>query len=826
MAAQRESRARPTARPLKPQDQGRQQKTAVQEPGAGGIKVKDDAGYFLLLLVTAACYFLPVLASGNEVVLSAAGTDIWNQYYYWRRFGFDALAQGELPLWNPFLFSGAPYVAGIQSAIFYPLNLVHLALAAPAAINFGIALHTLLASFFTYLFARYLHQSPPSAFLSAVTFAYGAPYFLHIYAGHLSNLATMIWLPLLLLATEALFREQKIKYALLGGVALSLQVLAGHPQYLFYSLIAAGLYFVLRFIMANNRPPPMFAMGGFCLLIATGFLLAAVQLAPAVELARHSVRESLTYDWVSIFSFPPENLSTLLLPDFLGDALTVPYWGKNYLWEMSVYLGMVPLLCAVVAIIWERSAHVKIFAVLAVLALVLAFGKHTPLLGLLYAYVPGFNLFRGLSKFVFIFGFAMAMLAGFGLGRLAAFIRTGDPRVIKTGVAFIAFAASLLVIGLGAFILGESGWRALIRSLQSGPDIFAPVADLSDEFFRSAMRGGFLSALKGSVFPLLLGALLLIHKRFAAAQANWLIAAALGIAVIDLWLFGFRYLVSFPPSLLSLDPNLKAFLKKDQEPYRIATPQFSLLNAGLVEKFENVGGYDAIVLKRYNEFINLTQGLPQDEPNIAMAINRFSPLLRLLNVRYYVLSSSARVEYGELEQVFESPDLRVYRDGAALPRSFIVHRTHVIEEPQAALRALAHPRFNPQTAAIVEEAVEGLPEDADSRSPPPRIAERSLNRVVIDAQSRKAGLLVLAETYYPGWKAFIDGRETKVYRVNHIMRGVSLGPGHHRVEFRYAPFSFTLGLAVSAATLIVVAVFLIASIAKRTAQPLTGGGNS
>ena len=138
-----------------------------------------------------------------------------------------------------------------------------------------------------------------------------------------------------------------------------------------------------------------------------------------MELIRHSVREGLTYEWVSIFSLPLEMLITLLIPDFFGDMLQVSYWGKNYLWEMSVYVGIIPLSMLIVALIHIRSRQVWIFGVVAVASCLLALGKYTPLLRLLYTYVPGFNMFRGLSKFVFIFAFASAILAGFGAGKTA-----------------------------------------------------------------------------------------------------------------------------------------------------------------------------------------------------------------------------------------------------------------------------------------------------------------------------------------------------------------------------------------------------------------------
>src|SRR5207249_4303577 len=184
---------------------------------------------------------------------SRVGQDTWQQFFFWKHFGYAALARGELPLWNPYIFSGTPYIAGLQSAIFYPLHILYLFFPTAFAINLSIALHCWLASVFTYFYARYLGMGRTGSTLAAITFVYSAPYLLHIYPGHLSNLATMIWLPLLLLAVEALLRTRETTYALLGGIVLSMQALAGHPQYLFYSAVAACLYVMLRAAIGERQ---------------------------------------------------------------------------------------------------------------------------------------------------------------------------------------------------------------------------------------------------------------------------------------------------------------------------------------------------------------------------------------------------------------------------------------------------------------------------------------------------------------------------------------------------------------------------------------------
>lgn len=787
----------------------RNQAAATAQPVTLPYSIKEDGPAIAFLFAAALVYFLPVLIRGNEQVLSREGTDTWSQYLYWRHFGYTTIAGGELPLWNPFIFSGTPFIAGIQSAIFYPVNILYLLFETPFAVNLSIAIHCFLASLFTYLFARYIVIGRAGSILSAMTFAYGAPYFFHIYPGHLSNFSTMVWLPLMLLGVEAFLRKKEMRYALLAGIPLSIQVVAGHPQYLFYSTIAVSLYFLIHLIIMKELRDVPYLLVGLSVFALTGLSLSAIQLLPTLELTKYSVREALTYEWVSEFSLPPEKLITLLLPDFFGNMVDAPYWGKNYLWEMSVYLGVIPLAMLAAGVIFERTRPVLVFSLIAAASLILALGKYTPLLMVLYDYVPGFAMFRGLSKFVFIFAFASSMIAGYGLEKVVSLAEGKSPKIqylssilVTTGLVFIS-------LGIVGHLYGYEFWKAIIEGYIRGEDRYEPLPPLTDEFFNGARKVIFIAFLKTSILSILLGGLLFILPRVKKLPIQSLIMSVLALTVIDLWTFGSRYVITFDPKAVSMDTKLKTFLKSNKEPFRVATPIFHLLNMGMLEGIENVGGYDAIVLKDYSEFVNFAQGLPVDEPNIAMTIRGVSPTLDLLNVKYYVLEPTMNIPLPDFDLAFQNDRYKVYRNNKALPRSFIVHDAWVIKDKEAVLRQMASPGFSPTSYAIVEEAVDTLPFNRTIQSPLPTIIEHSLNRVTIEANPKEPGLLVLADTYYPGWKAFVDGKETKIYRANYVMRGVHVPKGQHVIQFRYDPLSFKVGALISVISLCLVVGLLI-----------------
>lgn len=752
------------------------------------------------LLALAAFYYSPVLIQGNSQVLSRAGLDTWQQYFYWKHFGYEAIAHGELPLWNPYIFSGTPYIAGIQSALFYPLHVIYLLCPLALAINVSIALHCWLASVFTYFYARYLGIRHTGSALAAITFVYSAPYFLHIYPGHLSNLATMIWLPLLFLAVEAWLNTRKIVYALLGGIVLSIQVLAGHPQYLFYSTVTLFVYVVLRMAIVEKKPTARqlrSLLAGFAVLLATGMLLSAIQLLPTLELTRHSMREGLTYEWVSIFSLPPEMLVTLLVPDFFGDMLHVSYWGRNYLWEMSVYIGIIPLAMVVVALIHARSRQVWLFVAVAIAACLLALGKYTPLLWLLYTYVPGFNLFRGLCKFVFVFAFASALLAGFGADRLLRLAEERPRKLRFLAKLLLASAIVLLTIGLSGWFYGGEIWKTLLEAFKTIEERYDPLPTLTEHFFQSSHRVAWQSMRTSALYMLVLGALLWTWQTVARLPRALLPGCLLALTVIDLWLFGARYLVTFRPEDLRMDPELKAFFQSEQEPFRVAAPFFELLNIGMLEGIENVGGYDAIVLKHYNEFINVTQRLPLERPNLSMTIQRSSPLLDLLNVKYYIVTPTMSINTPGFELVLQNHKYRLYKNTRAFPRSFVVHNALVLEDRNTILQHMTSSRFRPMSYAIIDQPIDGLLSETTLPNPVPSVVKHALHQVTVKATLTQPGLLVLGDMYYPGWRAFVDARETKIYRANHVMRAVFVPEGEHTVEFSYRPLSLKIGAIVS-----------------------------
>lgn len=173
--------------------------------------------------------FGDLLFAPGATVLSQHGTDVYHEFAYTRAFGFGQLRQGHLPLWNPYLFAGMPYLGGWQSALLYPLNWLYLVLPLASAINVSIALHVWLGGVLMYGWGCQRGLHPWVALLCGILLMFCGPHFLHIYAGHLSNLCAIVWVPLLLTVLDALARQWRVGWVLLGIGAVAMQIASRSP---------------------------------------------------------------------------------------------------------------------------------------------------------------------------------------------------------------------------------------------------------------------------------------------------------------------------------------------------------------------------------------------------------------------------------------------------------------------------------------------------------------------------------------------------------------------------------------------------------------------
>lgn len=413
--------------------------------------------------------------------------DAFVYFYPLRQYAAESLAQGRLPLWNPYLFLGAPFFANIQTAVLYPPNALFLWLPTPHAFSASVVTHVLLAGASMYLFARgSLGVARLPALLAAVTFMFSG--FLSNHVGHINQLSVAAWLPLLLWLFDHAVRRNSPALGIAAGLIATLQLLAGHTQQWYFCMVVLGLFALWRVVApacsardgrVGHGAPAGTGSGslvaGFTLaglgrrlrplayLVLVGVVetgLSAVQLLPTMELSDHSIRGGgLSYGEAVSFSMPPTTALHALLPTYPAELSG----------EFVGYVGIVPLLLAMVAVARWGARPVALFmACLAALGLFLALGGYNPLYPFFFENVPGMDLFRVPARWLFVYTFGVAGLAGLG-AQLVADLSDGSRRRGGTEApgqpvpAPARIPVAALVLGMGFVALLLFAWVARPR---------------------------------------------------------------------------------------------------------------------------------------------------------------------------------------------------------------------------------------------------------------------------------------------------------------------------------------------------------------------------
>jgi hypothetical protein len=716
------------------------------------------------------------------------------QFVPWQRMAAAMWREGHLPLWNPLVGCGAPLAANYQTAAFYPLNLLYLLLPAEVALSWTTVLHLALAGWGMYHWGRAMGLERLPAFTGAMALE-GSGFLVARAALFPSVTFTFPWLAVWLWRAEVLAQRRKVGDALWLGLALGLGLLAGHAQTAFYGGVLLVAYLVYRSRISN--PTLRLWMLILC-AFAVGVGLAAVQLLPTAELMLLSHRSGGVGEESALtYSLWPWRLITFAVPDFFGNPGRHDYWGYPNYWEGVGYIGVLPLLLAVEAVIRRKRGNegadnglICFWVIAAAIALLLALGKNTPVFPFLFRHVPTFDLFQAPARWLAVVTIALAVLASWG----AQWWPVGR-RGQRRGALGVAVGMSLLI---GSLIAS--------RIVQGMPATFGPA---------TAWLGGLLSAA---------GALALLRR-----DAAWWRGVVGGFIVLDLLVFGWSVVPTVDRSLYHNGTEVAAYLNDESDAARVYWPvdltqpdsdygaeyraKFSYLT------FDDFGPYDV------DYWWGMREALL---PNVGMldgvaSVNNFEPLLvgRYANVLDAVVEAPSLLRltgathvasdrrWPDGEPVHISGAGVLYRLPDALGRAWVVPSARQMDVDKM-LEALADPTFDPTAEVLLEHSV------ADVQYPIPGIQyqvalQDSPNRVTIRAGLDRSGYLVLADTWYPGWRAQVDGEPVDILRANYAFRAVWLEAGQHTVEMFYRPIAVRIGGAVTFAALTLFVVGLLLS---------------
>jgi hypothetical protein len=710
-----------------------------------------------------AAMFLDLLVAPGAQMLGAGNTDVALQFMHWRAFGFEELARGNLALWNPHVYAGAPFFGGMQAALLYPPNWLFLALPLAAAMNWTIALNVWLLGAFTYLWGLRRGLLPLAAFVAAALAMFCAPHFLRLHAGHITAMAAMAWAPLIFLALDAWRDSRRPAWLLAGSAAVALQVLAGHPQTVYLTALGAGIYSILRKEIV-----------GIAVMYAGGAALAAVQLFAGFQATSETLRDrAMPFELALYFSFPTENLLTLVAPGFFGDVAHHPYWGRWYLWEASAFIGVTGLALAVYGMARGSLAGKGALAATAAAAALVALGDDTPLFRWLFEWLPLFDRFRGAGKFIFVAALMLVLFAGSGMDRILR--DRGVPRG-----ALWAAALTALALAAAALVLSSLDWRALAGAVLNTRQTYLAGERYGDEVFLLASRSFATLGVALAAVTLGVAAGLLAWARWQPRAA--LLVAALAVAEV----FAFARLnrASFD-SRLEAFPEVREFLARTPGEYRtltLARPN-SALSTGALDAW----GYDPGLTRRYAEFLNWSVGNDPADATAFIEFRRFHPLLAMLRVKYVVLLENRAPE---IHPGAVPPLARLELIGA--------HQVRAAGKP--VLEAMGAPGFDPRAQVVLEREPVPPPVPTGPRGRA-RILREGTDFMDIAAEIETPSVLLVTDVWTPGWRASAlapdDARRYELVPANHTLRAVALERGRHLLRIEYAPPLFLAGKIVS-----------------------------
>ncbi|MFQ5670287.1 MAG: hypothetical protein ACE5HD_07180 [Acidobacteriota bacterium] len=731
----------------------------------------------------------------------------------------ESLRGGELPLWNPRVFLGAPFLALWQTGVLYPPNLIGVFLESGTALGWLVFFHLLVAGLGAYGLCRGTGLGKGAGLLAGICFTLGGHMALRM--GHPSFITTAAWLPWTVLAAERMAASGQVRWRLLLVATWTLLVLAGQASLVIlsgYTLCAWGA------VAALGRGRRRLAATGLLLgVLGSGLLLAAPQLLPSLEMARHSARSERRLASLRRTALPAFQMLQLVAPESLGtvrNGTTVqqdlgdgtPGDRPPFAASVAGYAGAwVPAL-AVIGLLggaWEGRRLPLALILLA--ALLIALGS--PLFSLAYFLLPGFR-FSAANRSLVIYLFCLVLLAARGAHLAAA------GKVSRRLLWSVAGGWSLLalVVWIGAGIL----WLPSHLPPSPAPGTLATVSGALDRFLILSLAGAGLLAAAGWRPPFSGGRSLLW----------WL--ACLGLVAAELASFAAPYrVVRLREEVLPETPALH-WLRGRAEPWRVArferhtvpVRKGGLVPANLLSYFglREPGGFAPMHSRALDRYLSAA-GWRGSTPWTVRAIRDEavfrSPLFRLLAVRYIVappgetLSGLRRVFQGHLS-VWEVPD--------PLAPAFLVRRTETVADQDAALARLTAPGFHPEELATVEGVAALVTGEAarDPASDSARVVARGFNQVTLETEASGEAWLVLLDAWAPGWRVWIDGKPRgAAVKTDAIFRGVAVPPGRHRVVFRYRPAAFRLGLGCALVALALLAGLMLAGRFRLPASPLT-----
>ena len=694
------------------------------------------------------------------------------------------IAENEnMPQWYPNLFSGMPsyggyiYMTGDPTKLFRNTILFNLGLKVWFFLSLG--------GFGTFFLLKTLGSSSNAGVLGGLITGLTPYGFGLVNAGHLNKIFAMAYVPWVLACFLVFMKKKSLKSICVLSLITALQLWANHPQIVYYTWMIIGFYYVWSigteyknksFSLASK----LYELGGVLIALFLAFIMVSDPYNEVYTFQKHSNRgaksvlekmeeTSLGTNWnyATQWSFHPKEVISFVYPYFYGlqnfstrDLKSAAYWGYMPFTQSTHYLGLIALILASIGALLKKPDKISLFFwITTILILITGFGKFFPLL-----YKPFFELFPFFSKFRIpsmiyaLLPITISILAAKGYDTLVS--SKGEKHIFKKAFYFVGgiVAVSFLFLIVSDFMIDFSS----SKDGRYNSSIQGQLRSIRYDLFN---KGCFLAI---SVSLCFLGLYYsYVKNKISKSLFNF---GVIGLIILDLGILNNEFINVKPKK--NMDRMFKKnsiidHLISDKSNFRVFPADEITSNKYSYWNVESIGGYRPIKLRAYQDLMD------------AGGFNR-SHILDMLNVKYVLtrkkINNPNFIPVGDMKGIYENKKV--------LPKAWIIGDLKIVESQKESLMETLMTGFNPYSSAVVlKYEGDDMPANVNGQA---IIKLKEENKIEINCQSETGGLLVLSEVYYkPGWKAFVNGVETKIYQTNHILRSVYIPSGESEVLFEY-----------------------------------------
>jgi hypothetical protein len=799
------------------------------------IPVKFQFPFLLLIILLLFLYFFNPLYFGGKTFQSGDIITSMSAKSYIENH------TGEYTLWNPYVFGGMPAYAiatGYKwfNLIWVAIDAVRRVFSTPFPVDYAKWTFYLLAlscTMFTFFYSQTKNKLISFFVSNAVAFSTGIIVFLYI--GHVTKLVALWTFPMVFLLLFNFQKRIKFIEILLLIFFIDAMFLGWHVQIIFYIFFAVMIYFIYFFFRSFRLNDKLLtnqllkSLAIFVIAVMIGLLIQSDNLTQIYEYTPFSTRgtesiieketgptkqtESDFYQYATNWSFSPGEVLTFIIPSYYGFGKSTyqgplsqnqpveinTYFGQMPFVDVAMYMGVIIFFLAVFSMIvnWKNPL-VRFFTILSLIALLISFGRTFPLFyDLMFNYFPFFDKFRVPSMILVLVQLSFPILAGLGLVKIISLRESPDKKVEKIiRNAFYVLTGIFILSLLLASPIKEWFISRAANDPQKGARL-QQIHDYMADMFVSDVRLAFffVSATFGLAYAF-------IKRRLSA---DLLLILIIVFSVIDLFRINYRGETYSDYSEIEqefIKPDYINVIEQDggNSIYRV----LNLKQDRSVGSFNyNLNYLSYFLMYDINGYSGIKPRTIQDYYDI-LGSPANPTFWRMLNVKYIIFDKE--VNSPDLQLVYTGNKSFVYLNRNALPRAYFVNNV-AHKSTIEILNMVKNTQFDPKYIAFTDEEIPGI-ETPDSTAYM-NIEKYEDELIQLDVNASGNNFLFLGDTYmtgetdyklfkvHTGWKAFIDGAETKIYRTNHGFRGIVVPKGKHKIEFNYQPESFFISKYLS-----------------------------